>query len=243
MTHGPVELAFTDRHGGVSGAPFDSLNLGWAGGDDPDAMAENHRLVMADFAPGDGVGRLAELSQVHGRDVVRVGDDGPRHDVMGHLHGVGDGVVTDRAGVTLSVRAADCVPVLFADAEAGVIGACHCGRPGVVAGIVPATIAAMGDLGATTITAWVGPHVCGGCYEVPQEMQDDVAAVEPVTRATTSWGTPSLDLGAGVRTQLERDGVEVVDLSRCTRESPDLFSYRREGALSGRQAGLIRRVR
>src|SRR4029079_14525766 len=58
LTHGPVELAFTDRHGGVSGAPFDSLNLGWAGGDDPEAMAENHRLVMDDFAPGDGVERL-----------------------------------------------------------------------------------------------------------------------------------------------------------------------------------------
>jgi copper oxidase (laccase) domain-containing protein len=71
-------------------------------------------------------------------------------------------------------------------------------------------------------------------------MQDDVAAVEPVSRATTSWGTPSLDVAAGVRAQLGRDGVEVVDLSRCTRESPDLFSYRRDGPRSGRQAGIIR---
>ena len=69
-----------------------------------------------------------------------------------------------------------------------------------------------------------------------------VAAVEPATRATTSWGTPSLDVGAGVRAQLEREGVVVVDVSCCTRESPDLFSYRREGAMSGRQAGLIRRT-
>jgi polyphenol oxidase len=243
LTHGPVELAFTDRHGGVSGEPFDSLNLGWSGGDDPDAMAENHRLLMDDFAPGDGVERLAELGQVHGADVVLVGPDGPRHDVHGHLHGIGDGLVTAEPGVTLSVRAADCVPVLFADADSGVIGACHCGRPGVVAGIVPATVAAMRELGATAITAWVGPHVCGRCYEVPQELQDDVADVEPATRATTSWGTPSLDVGAGVRAQLEREGVAVVDVSRCTRESPDLFSYRREGKLSGRQAGLIRRHR
>ena len=71
-------------------------------------------------------------------------------------------------------------------------------------------------------------------------MRDDVAAVEPASRATTSWGTPSLDVGAGVRAQLERDGVEVVDLSTCTRESPDLFSYRRDGRESGRQAGIIR---
>ena len=160
----------------------------------------------------------------------------------GHLHGIGDGLVTAEPGVTLAVRAADCVPVLFADPEAGVIGACHCGRPGVVAGIVPATVAAMRDLGASSITAWIGPHVCGRCYEVPQEMQDDVAAVEPATLATTSWGTPSVDVGAGVRAQLGREGVEIVDLSRCTIESPDLFSYRREGKLSGRQAGLIRRT-
>jgi hypothetical protein len=241
LTHGPVELAFTDRHGGVSGAPFDSLNLGWSGGDRPEAMAENHRLLMDDFAPADGVDRLAELGQVHGNDVVLVGPEGPGHDVHDHLHGIGDGLVTAEPGITLGVRAADCAPVLFADAEAGVIGACHCGRPGVVAGIVPATVAAMRDLGASAITAWLGPHVCGRCYEVPQDLQDDVAAVEPVTRATTSWGTPSLDVGAGVRAQVERAGVEVVDLSRCTIESSDLFSYRRDGKASGRQAGLIRR--
>jgi len=242
LTSGPVELAFTDRHGGVSGAPFDSLNLAWSGGDDPAAMALNHQLLMDDFAPGDGVDRLAELGQVHGNDVVVVGPEGPRHDVHDHLHGIGDGLVTAEPGITLSVRAADCVPVLLADVDAGVVGACHCGRPGVVAGIVSATLATMRELGATTVTAWVGPHVCGRCYEVPQAMQDDVSAIEPATHATTSWGTPALDIGAGVRAQLAREGVEVVDLSRCTRESSDLFSYRRDGALSGRQAGVIRRV-
>jgi YfiH family protein len=205
-------------------------------------MAANHRVLMDDFAPGEGVESLAEIGQVHGNVVVRVGPEGPGHDVHGHLHGIGDGLVTAEPGVTLAVRAADCVPVLFADPEAGVIGACHCGRPGVVAGIVPATVAAMRDLGASSITAWIGPHVCGRCYEVPQAMQDDVAAVEPVTLSTTSWGTPSVDVGAGVRAQLGREGVEIVDLSRCTIESPDLFSYRREGKLSGRQAGLIRRT-
>jgi YfiH family protein len=242
LTHGPVELAFTDRHGGVSGAPFDSLNLAWSGGDDPESMVTNHRLLMDDFAPGAGLERLAEIGQVHGADVLRVGPDGPRHDHHGHLHGRGDGLVTTEPEVTLSVRAADCVPVLFADAAAGVVGACHCGRPGVVAGVVPATVAAMRELGASAITAWVGPHVCGRCYEVPQAMQDEVASLEPSTRATTSWGTPSLDIGAGVRAQLERANAEVVDLSRCTRESPDLFSYRREGPASGRQAGLVRLV-
>jgi len=240
LTRGPVELAFTDRHDGVSGAPFDSLNLGWSGGDDPAAMAENHRLLMEDFAPGDGVERLAELKQEHGREVVRVGPEGPGHGVDGHLHGIGDGLVTSEPRITLAVRAADCVPVLFADTEAGMIGACHCGRLGLELGIVPATLAAMREYGASRVMAWVGPHVCGGCYEVPLRMQTDVAAVEPTTRATTSWGTPSLDLGAGVRAQLQREHVGVVDLSLCTRESPDLFSYRRDAKLSGRQAGVIR---
>ena len=240
LTHGPVALAFTDRHGGVSAAPFDSLNLAWAGGDDPDAMEENHRRVLADFAPGSGLDSLAQLSQVHGNSVAVVGADGPAHDVQGHLHAVGDALVTAQPGICLMVRAADCVPVLLADREGRVVGAAHCGRPGLAAGVVPATVAVMRDHGAGGLTAWIGPSVCGRCYEVPQEMQDDVAAAEPASRATTSWGTPALDVAAGVRAQLARDGVEIVDLSVCTRESPDLFSYRRDGPRSGRQAGMIR---
>jgi YfiH family protein len=242
LTHGPVALAFTDRHGGVSAAPFDSLNLAWAGGDEPEAMAENHRLLLADFAPGAGLESLAQLSQVHGNAVAEVGSEGPGHDVEGRLHAVGDGLVTNQPGVSLMVRAADCVPVLLADEDGAVVGAAHCGRPGLVAGIVPATVAAMRDLGAAALTAWIGPSVCGRCYEVPQQLQDDVAAVEPASRASTSWGTPSLDVAAGVRAQLACDGVEVVDLARCTRESPDLFSYRRDGVRSGRQSGIIRIV-
>lgn len=153
-----------------------------------------------------------------------------------------DGLVTGESGMVLMVRAADCVPVLLADPEARVIGAAHAGRLGVVGGIVPATVARMRELGAARITAWIGPHICGSCYEVPADMRDEVAAVEPATSATTSWGTPALDLGAGIRAQLERDGVTVVDVARCTRESADLFSYRRDAADAGRQAGVIRLV-
>ena len=151
-----------------------------------------------------------------------------------------DGVVTRQRDVALMVRAADCVPVLLVDAAAGVIGAAHCGRPGLVAGVVPATVRAMCELGASDVTAWVGPHVCGGCYEVPAEMQAEVVAAVPASLATTSWGTPSLDLGAGVRAQLEAEGVVVEDVSRCTREADDLFSFRRDGERAGRHAGLVR---
>ncbi len=211
--------------------PFDSLNLAIAGDDDPGSRAENLRLVLDDFAPGADV---ADLHQVHGAnvDVVEQRRSPERPDA--------DGVVTARPDVVLVVRAADCVPVLLADRAAGVVGAAHAGRPGVAAGVVTVTVERMRDLGAAGISAWVGPHVCGRCYEVPREMRAEVAAVEPTTLATTSWGTPALDLGAGVRAQLERSGVEVHDVSRCTRESPELFSYRRDGRRAGRLAGLIR---
>jgi YfiH family protein len=183
---------------------------------------------------------VAVLSQVHGNEVSYVGAEGPRHDLHGHLHARADGVVTDQPGVTLMVRGADCAMVLFADADARVIGGCHCGRPGLVAGVVPATIARMRDLGARDITGWLGPHVCGRCYEVPAPMRDEVASAVPASKATTSWGTPSIDIGAGIKAQLAEAEVECVDLSRCTLESPDLYSYRRDHLGSGRQAGVIR---
>jgi YfiH family protein len=229
--HGPADLAFTDRYGGVSASPFDELNLAIEGDDDPAATQENTRRLLVDFAPGD---LLCDLHQVHGDVVEVVEDRGPR------TRPQADGLVTDQPGVVLLVRAADCVPVLFADPGAGVVAAAHCGRPGLLAGVVPRTVEQMRARGASEVTAWIGPHVCGGCYEVPAEMRDEVAAAVPESRATTTWGTPALDLGAGVRAQLERADVSVVDVSRCTRESPDLYSYRRDGRGAGRLAGLVR---
>ncbi|SDK45393.1 conserved hypothetical protein [Nocardioides sp. YR527] len=226
---GLVDLAFTDRYGGVSLAPYAELNLAVSGSDSADAKAENHRLLLADFADG---APYADLYQVHGNAVV---------DAACGTRPEADGIVTTERDLVLLVRTADCVPVLFADEAAGVIGAAHAGRKGMAVGVVPETIARMRALGATRITAWVGPHVCGKCYEVPAEMQEEIAAVEPATRATTSWGTPSLDVGAGVLAQLAREGVETVDASRCTRESEDLYSYRRDGA--GMSLGALIRLR
>lgn len=230
---GPAEVAFTDRLGGVSAVPFDSLNLAIQGDDPSEARARNHQIVLDSFGPGD---ELRDAHQVHGGRVHLVGEttleegDRPRADAL----------VTSSPGQTLMVRAADCVPVLLVDPDVPVIGAAHCGREGLLAGVIANTVEAMRASGASQVAAWVGPHICGQCYEVPAEMQGEVAAAIPQSRATTSWGTPSLDLGAGVRAQLEEHGVTVSDVSRCTRESRDLYSYRRDGARAGRQAGLVR---
>ncbi len=223
---GPVDLAFTDRYDGVSAVPFDSLDLALVGADDPEARRRNVELLLEDFAPG---AALADMEQVHGTRVVEAG--GGREQC--------DAVVTDRAEVVLMVRVADCVPVLLADPVAGVIGAAHAGRNGVRDGVVTACVERMRSMGAADLTAWVGPHICGSCYEVPAELRQEVAAREPATAASTSWGTPALDIGAGVTAQLERAGVAVVDVARCTLESPDLYSHRRDGASAGRSAGVI----
>jgi polyphenol oxidase len=226
---GPVDLAFTDRYDGVSAVPFDSLNLALVGDDDPGARQRNLDLLLEDFAPG---AALADMEQVHGNRVVHVPGGTARREQC-------DALVTEHADVVLMVRVADCVPVLLADPAAGVIAAAHAGRNGVRDGVVTRCVQRMRDLGADDLTAWVGPHVCGGCYEVPADLRQEVADVEPVTAGSTTWGTPSIDIGAGVSAQLERSGVRVVDVGGCSRESPDLYSHRRDGASAGRFAGVI----
>jgi polyphenol oxidase len=239
-----VDVAFTDRHGGLSGGPFASLNLASAPGDDPGTVERNIARVARAFAglpDGELAPTVVRMRQVHGAD-VHVVDEGAVA-LAGRSPAdapVADALVTTRDDVVLMVRVADCVPVLLADLRAGVVGAVHAGRPGLVAGVVPRAVATMRDLGADDLHAWVGPHVCGACYEVPAEMRAEVTASVPEAYAETSWGTPAVDVGAGVLAQLGKEGVAVVDASRCTLEDQDLFSYRRQGRTSGRLAGLVR---
>jgi len=132
------------------------------------------------------------------------------------------------------------VPVLLADPETGWIAAAHSGRPGLAAGVVSAAVEALRERGASPTVAWIGPHVCGACYEVPPELQEEVTAVVPESRSTTSWGTPALDLGAGVRAQLQAAGItDVRVVDACTREDATWPSYRRDGAAATRFAGVI----
>jgi copper oxidase (laccase) domain-containing protein len=96
----------------------------------------------------------------------------------------------------------------------------------------------MRDMGSTEITAIIGPSICGNCYEVSQEIHDEVVALHPAARAKTAQGTPALDLPAALRVLLKDAGISIIDEFRCTHENSDLYSYRRDG-VTGRQAGII----
>lgn len=180
--------------------------------------------------------RFARMNQVHGETVLLVDEPGP---APTEPVPTADALVTTTPGLGLMVRVADCVPVLLADPATGVLGVVHAGRAGVALDVVGRTVRRMHEQGAHDLLAWVGPHVCGGCYEVPEQMREEVAAVVPQTRAETTWGTPALDLGAGVRAQLRAHGIDPVEVARCTREDEALHSYRRDGERSGRLAGLV----
>ncbi|WP_405474228.1 peptidoglycan editing factor PgeF [Streptomyces canus] len=229
-----AHFAFTDRWGGVSAAPYEELNLGGAVGDDPEAVGTNRELAAKSL--GIDPDRVVWMNQVHGADAVVVSEPWGERPVPQV-----DAIVTAERGLALAVLTADCTPVLLADPVAGIAAAAHAGRPGMVAGVVPAALRAMTELGAdpARIVARTGPAVCGKCYEVPEEMRADVAAVEPAAHAETSWGTPSVDVTAGVHAQLDRLGVRDRQQSPvCTLESGDHFSYRRDRT-TGRLAGYV----
>ncbi len=173
------------------------------------------------------------MHQVHGAETVLVSGQPERTPDC-------DALLTRQQGLALLARAADCVPVLLADPGTGWVAAVHAGRPGLAAGVLPAALADLRAHGAEPTTAWIGPHVCGACYEVPAQMQEEVVALVPEARATTSWGTPALDLGAGIRAQLrDADVTDVREVGACTREDPTWPSYRRDGAAATRFAGVI----
>lgn len=223
-----VDVGFTDTEGGVSSGSVASLNLGGAVGDDPASVARNRDAVATavQVAPRD----LVFMRQSHSDRVVSIVDGARDAD--------GDGIVTTSSEVALAVLVADCTPVLLADVAAGVIGAVHAGRPGMMARIVDRALDRMSEHGATNPVAIIGPSVCGRCYEVPLEMREEAAVVTPESRAVSWTGTPAIDVAAGVVAQLHARGVDTRWVPGCTRESDRLFSYRRDHA-TGRFAGVI----
>ncbi|GAB3567469.1 peptidoglycan editing factor PgeF [Spelaeicoccus albus] len=226
---GEAHAAFTDRLGGFSAGRYDSFNLGSHVDDTPSAVSTNRaELSHALGLPASG---LVFMDQVHGADVAVVTEPGGESPSV-------DAIVTTRRGIGLVVLVADCTPVLLADAAAGVIAAAHAGRPGMLAGVIPNVLGAMRAAGARSIDAIIGPSICPRHYEVPPEMREQAAAVEPVSASVSATGTPAIDVAAGVAEQLARDGVRIDWQNGCTYERADLYSYRRDG-VTGRFGGVL----
>lgn len=220
----------TTREGGASAPPYDSFNLAGHVGDDPAAVAANRKRLSDEL----GLPVVCWMEQVHGRTVTVVdgSETGPAEAT--------DALITATPGVAVAVLVADCVPILLADVEAGVVAAVHAGRVGARVGVVPATLGVMAEAGAEPgrIEVLLGPSVCGECYEVPVDMARDVEAHLPGSLTRTRSGTTGLDLRAGLWRQLADAGVGKIGVDpRCTAEERNLFSYRRDGTC-GRIAAL-----
>jgi YfiH family protein len=214
-----VSVAFTDTGAG---------NLALHVGDDGPSVLQ--RRDELDTAAGIAPRSFRYMNQVHGNRVALMDSAGesPTADAM-----------VSRSQ-PLAVMVADCIPlVLVAEPDSGPLwGVVHAGRPGMASGIIPAAVEQLRVAGAKNIRAWLGPSICGACYEVPAALRDEVAAVVPAAWATTTWGTPALDLPAGAASQLEAEGAVIEYQGPCTLETDSLYSYRRDRR-SGRFAGLV----
>jgi YfiH family protein len=231
-----VPHGFFTRKGGVSTGPYASLNCSLSGADDRAAVLENRARVAR--ALGAAPAKLVGLHQVHGTAVATVTEawapgEGPQADAM----------VTAVPGVALGVVTADCGPVLFADAEAGIVGAAHAGWRGAVAGILEATVAAMVALGAepARIVAIIGPCIRQESYEVAADMRNAVLARDAADARFFAPGRPGrptdrwmFDLAGYCATRLGTAGVSTVSITPGdTAAEPERFFSHRRRTLSG----------
>ena len=213
---------FTDRRSGHSRAPYESFNLALHVGDDSLVVAQNREKLASLSAP------LQFMNQVHG-DAVVVIDDLVNEPTA-------DALITQNPHIALAVMVADCIPLLLVSDS--VIAAVHVGRRGLVNGIAVKTVNKMRELGASHIRAELGPSICGKCYEVPQDLADEVALLHPVAMSMTIFSSPALDLPRALVAALEAVGVSSQVSPVCTLENPNYFSYRRHN-ITGRTAGVI----
>lgn len=242
-----VDAIVTTRHGGVSAAPYDSLNLGLHVGDDPDAVIENRRRAAA--AIGLELSQLVVGHQAHGRTVAVVGTSDRGRGATDDADAVHDtdGLVTTDPDVGLVAMVADCVPLVLADPVARVLATVHAGWRGTVAGITPAAVEAMTSRGARAdrLVVGIGPAVSAARYQVGEEVADAARAalgggadriVEP--DGTGRW---TFDLWAANRYQLEQAGVPTEQIAVAAIDTADgPFFSDRAVRPCGRFAALAR---
>lgn len=229
LTHpllGTVRHGFFTRKGGASSGLFAGLNCGRGSSDQSEAVAVNRaRVADAMGVPPD---RLTTVHQVHSADVVVLDEATDPDDLQQRK---ADALVTARPGIALAVLTADCQPVLFADPEAGVIGAAHAGWKGALNGVLEATITAMRSAGAEQIRAVIGPTISQRAYEVGWDFMEDFTADAPENQrffANGPNGKPMFDLPGFGLARLRAAGVEAEWSGHCTYSDPDRFySYRR----------------
>ena len=221
-----VRHGFFTRKGGASSGLYAGLNCGRGSKDQQDVVATNRaRVADAMGVPPD---RLAGVNQVHSADVVVITDPDR---INAADQPDADALVAALPGVALSVLTADCQPVLFADAQAGVIGAAHAGWKGALSGVLEATVDAMRDLGATQIRAVIGPSISQRAYEVGWDFMENFTAEDPEYQRFFSNGPndkPMFDLPGFGLSRLRAAGVEAAWIGHCTYSDPErFFSYRR----------------
>lgn len=220
-----AHAVFTTRLGGISEGDFASLNLGGKAGDDAKAVFSN-RCALQNTLKAD----LCLVSQVHGNNVFDADSIVDSWNTQYGFDATGfadskvrieaDAQVSTTCSLALGMFAADCLPVLLADSESGVIAAAHCGRKGLMAGVLDSTIEAMCEKGAerSNIIAVLGPCICGDCYEVGEEIASDFERRYPQTATQTRFGGVGIDIAEAARIDLALAGVaNVVDaLPRVT---------------------------
>jgi YfiH family protein len=219
-----VKYSFTDRTGGLSTGAFLSRNFATHVGDDGATVLANRARLESDLALP-----IQFMDQVHGNTVVTIG-----RRIMSPP--TADALVTQIAGIGLAVMVADCIPLLLASTQT--VAAVHVGRKGLMNKVGVEAIQEMRSHGPSDITAVVGPSICGHCYEVSQDIYDDVTKSFPLAASKTREGGFALDLSRALIDQLESLGVKVIDEGRCTVEDNNLYSYRRDG-VTGRQVGVV----
>ena len=188
-------------------------------GDDPVAVSANRSTIP----------NVQFMNQVHGDNVVVI-------DKKLETDPTCDAMITTKPGISLAVMVADCIPLLFVSKEA--VAAVHVGRAGLINRVAIKALHQMRTMGAIDVHAIIGPSICGRCYEVPFEMQQDVIADHPRAFATTHTGTPGLDLPAGLIAELVSEGVTYEASTVCTMEDELFFSHRKHNP-TGRFAGVV----
>ena len=219
-----MNYSFTDRTGGLSTGAFLSRNVATHVGDDHATVLANRARLESELALP-----IQFMDQVHGKAVATI-------DRQIISPPTADALVTQSVGIALAVMVADCIPLLMASSQT--VAAVHVGRQGLMNKVALATIREMRSRDSSVITAVVGPSICGQCYEVSQDIYDDVAKSFPLAASKTREGGFALDLSRALIDQLEKIGVTVVDEGRCTLEESNLYSYRRDG-VTGRQVGVV----